>query len=166
MKKRYKLRIQVKLALVAILLSLVCVVGTTLAYLLDTSSAVTNTFNPAFVDCEVQSDSSIKNISDIDAYIRADVVVTWKDAQKNIYYEKPEVTLLADDANWTKNGDYYYYNGTVSPGNSTSALIKSVEAKSTAPEGYTLSVEIIAEAIQGDPEAAVQEAWGYAPAGN
>ena len=72
-------------ALVALLVLLCCTVAGTLAYLVDSTDPVTNTFTPASVSTEVKetfkdgvkSDVKIKNTGNIDAYIRAAVIVNW-----------------------------------------------------------------------------------------
>ena len=137
------------------------------------SGPVTNTFTPAQVSCEVdetfqnnvKSAVSIKNTSNIDAYIRAYVVVTWKDAQGNVYGKLPvkdtDYTMtMPNNTKWFKSGDYYYYPDAVPSGASTGMLIEECKLIGTPPaDGYSLSVEIIAEAIQSLPAMTVASVW-------
>lgn len=158
---------------VSVLALVLAVAGGTLAWLTANSGPVTNTFTPAQVTCTVEetfggttkSDVKIKNTSNIDAYIRAYVVVTWKNADGNVYGKPVKDTdytmTMPDNTKWFKSGDYYYYPDAVPSGASTGMLIKECKLIGTPPaDGYSLSVEIIAEAIQSQPDSAVQQAWG------
>lgn len=159
---------------VSVLALVLAVAGGTLAWLTANSGPVTNTFTPAQVTCEVdetfqnnvKSAVSIKNTSNIDAYIRAYVVVTWKNAEGNVYgkpVKDTDYTIeYATGTGWEKGSDgYYYFTKPVGVDKTTSELIKTcAPVADKAPAGYDLSVEIIAEAIQSQPETAVGEAWG------
>ena len=58
---------------------------------------------------------------------------------------------LATGDGWTKDGDFYYYNAKVPAGTSTGNLITSCSPKVKGPaDGYTLHVEILAQAVQAD----------------
>lgn len=168
-RRRVKKPSALLLALVALLGA---VVGSTVAYLWTNSDAITNTFSPSHVTCkieetfenDVKSNVSVKNTSDIEAYIRATYVVTWKDARGNIAPQQPgerDYTITLNTNDWFKGNDgYYYHNAPVAAGANTEVLIVScspVEGK--APEGYTLNVEILASAIQSVPSKVVEEAW-------
>lgn len=158
---------------VSVLALVLAVAGGTLAWLTANSGPVTNTFTPAQVSCEVdetfqnnvKSAVSIKNTSNIDAYIRAYVVVTWKDAEGNVYGKLPvkdtDYTMtMPNNTKWFKSGDYYYYPDAVPSGASTGMLIKECKLIGTPPaDGYSLSVEIIAEAIQSLPATTVASVW-------
>lgn len=161
---------------VSVLALVLAVAGGTLAWLTANSGPVTNTFTPAHVTCEVdetfknnvKSEVKIKNTSDIPAYIRAYVVVTWKDAQGNVYgmpVKDTDYTINYDlTKGWVNGSDgYYYYTSPVAADALTNALISSCQLKAGATppaDGYSLSVEIIAEAIQSQPVDAVNQAWG------
>lgn len=146
--------------LVALILILVVGAGTTLAYIVDMSGPLSNIFSPSNVACAVNDDKSIKNTGDVDAYIRAAVVVTWKDNAGNVYGQKPNVTITSESG-WNKKADgYYYYNSSVAVGNKTAVLIKEYTLTGTEPDDYSLSIEIVAEAIQANPANAVESAWG------
>ena len=159
---------------VSVLVLLLAVAGGTLAWL-TAQDSVNNTFTPAHVTCKVEEtfngttkeNVSIKNTSDIPAYIRAYIVVTWKDAAGNVYGQKPvanaDYTMeMAQNTGWVTGSDgYYYYTDAVDSKGKTGVLIKScTEITGKAPVGCNLSVEIMAEAIQSVPEEAVEDAWG------
>lgn len=157
--------------IMAVLLLLGAAVGSTVAFLIDKTDPVTNTFTYAKVSCEVtekfaqnkKEDVKVKNTGTIDAYIRATYVVNWVDEQGNIAAAVPESYSLTEnpDSKWTKGSDgYFYYTSPVAPGASTEgSLLTCTVTYPESPE-YTLSVEILAEAIQSTPDKAVQEAWG------
>ena len=166
-------------ALVAILVLLCCAVAGTVAYQVTSTDPVTNTFTPASVTTQVEeefngttkSNVRIKNTGNIDAYIRAAVIVNWADAQGNVYGgATPEagkdytLTLkTGENENWFQGSDgYWYYTKPVAPNDGlTDILIKScAPAANMAPEGYDLQVTILADGIQSVPADAVQQAWG------
>lgn len=160
------------LVLVVSLLALLLVVaGGTLAWL-TAQDSVSNTFTPAHVTCDVEetfngtakSNVSIKNTSDIPVYIRASIIVTWKDFSGNVYGQLPVADTdytIGYGTGWTRQGDYWYCNSEVAVGTNTPELIsRCTEVAGKAPaENYRLSVEIIAEAIQSQPDRAVADAW-------
>ncbi len=159
--------------LTAAVLLIGTVVGSTVAYLIAQTDAVENTFEYAKVSCEVtenftgseKKDVKVKNTGTTDAYIRATYVVNWLDAQGNIVASDPEgysYTLTENpDRVWTKGTDgYFYYLSPVAPDASTpGSLLTCTVTRPENPE-YTLSVEILATAIQSEPANAVKEAWG------
>lgn len=171
-------------ALVALLLLLCCTVAGTLAYLVTSTNPVTNTFTPAYVTTAVdekfengvKSDVKIQNTGNIDAYIRAAVIVNWADANGNVYGggtpaastddgKSGDYTISFNTADWKQIGDYWYCKTTTAFGASTEPLIISCSKTSTAavPEGYDLQVTILADGIQSVPQTAIQEAWRVNP---
>ena len=162
---------------VSIVLILTAAIGGTVAYLVAKTDTVTNTFEYARVPITVRetfdgaskTDVKIHNEGNIPAYIRAKVVVTWKDATGNVRATKPSGTnydLKINQSDWTEQDGFYYCNKAVAAGQDTPVLIESCTMLGDAPEGYTLSVEIIAESIQAEPAKAVTSAWGVTPSGN
>lgn len=161
-------------ALVALVLIIGAVVGGTLAYLAARTDAIVNTFNPAKVDIKVEEDFKgstkkdvkITNTGDTEVYIRATYVVTWKDAAENVYPEQPQPGVdytisLNPKQDWFCYNGYYYYTAPVAPRASTGVLIDlCTPVAGRAPEGYTLSVNVLASAIQSVPAEAVGQAWG------
>ena len=157
--------------LIAAILLISTAVGSTVAFLIDKTDPVTNTFEYASVSCEVteefdqstEKNVQVTNTGTTDAYIRAAYVVNWVDTQGNIAASVPEgysYTLTESTDSWTKGTDgFFYYTSPVAPGASTAGSLPTCEV--TCPENpeYTLSVEILAEAIQSTPENAVTNAW-------
>lgn len=176
-KRKVRYRVNKTLfALLAIVMVIGAVVGSTVAYLITNTGPVENQFTYAGVSCEVKEDFNetekknvkITNTGSTDAYIRATYVVNWVDAQGNIVASVPDgysYTLTENhDSKWTKGDDgYFYYLKPVAPKASTPGSL--LTCKVTYPENpeYRLSVEILATAIQSTPAKAVEEAWGVTP---
>ena len=159
--------------IMAVLLLFGAAVGSTVAFLIDKTAPVENAFEYAKVSCEVtenftnkkKDNVQVKNTGTIDAYIRATYVVNWVDRDGNIAASVPEGYSynLTENPNskWTKgNGGYFYYLSPVAPGASTPGSLLTCTVTYPVNPEYTLSVEILAEAIQSTPDKAVQEAWG------
>ena len=180
-KKRRKSRVRMNRAtvlLMAILMLIGVVAGSTVAYLIDTTGQVANTFEYAKVSCEItenfdkttKSNVQVKNTGTISAYIRAAVVANWIDADGNIAASVPEgysYDLTCSSGSWAQGSDgFFYYLLPVAPGALTEgSLLTCTVACSENPE-YTLSVEVLAEAIQSTPASAVNEAWSAAVDGS
>lgn len=152
----------------------IAAVGVTIAYLTDKSSEVKNTFTPSKVETQidenfdgaVKKDVRVKNNSDIDAYIRAKIVINWvkEDNSNEVLPAKSgDYTLeMGDLSKWEKIGDIYYYKEKVAPNASTDILIKSCKPN-VKKDGYILNVTILAEGIQAEPDTAIKEAWKIDP---
>lgn len=167
---------KVSMLLVSLVLIAAIAVGSTVAFIATSTSPITNIFNPAKVTVDidetfengVKSDVKVANTGNTDAFIRAKIVVTWKDADGNVSATKPEenkdYTMKLNETDWFLGSDGFYYCRTsVAPdvsNNLTPALIEKCEKKGTPPDGYDLSVEIIASGIQSTPDSAVNDAWG------
>ena len=164
-------------------------VGGVLAFIVTNTGFINNVFNPSNVTCEVEentegnikSDVTIKNTGKVPAYIRAEVIITWKDKDGNVFSTLP---ANGEDKNYTiefnTNGNwildskdgYYYYKQPVEAEDSTAVLIENCQPMTGCEEAdYYLNVEIIASAIQADGgsyvqvgeekvwQSAVQQAW-------
>ena len=166
---------KVSLLLVSLVLIAAIAVGSTVAFIATSTEPITNIFNPANVTIDidekfengVKTDVQVKNTGNTDAFIRAKIVVTWKDANGNVSATKPvegtDYTMTLNETNWFRGSDGFYYCKTsVAPKGSTPALITACKKADgvTPPDGYDLSVEIIASGIQSTPDSAVKEAWG------
>lgn len=165
------------LACVAVLLT--GFVGSSLAWLMDSTTEVKNEFIPGDVtpevtegfDGEVKSDVKIQNNGNVPAYIRAKLVFTWQNEAGEVLGVAPTVgdyTITWTKAGWEDGSDgYYYYTTPVAPGQFTGVLATDIKQNTPNPaEGYTLHVEVLAESIQAEPSRAVSEAWDWYPSGN
>ena len=159
----------------SLVLILTLFVGVTAAFLTARDGSVVNTFQSSQVSCAVnekpfdgttKTNVTISNTGDTEAYIRAAIVVTWKDKENgNVYGAMPvlgtDYTMEMNLANWIDGGDgYYYYKKAVQPDGKTDVLITSCTAiQDKAPAGYGLNVEILSSAIQSVPVSVVNEKW-------
>ena len=159
--------------LIAIILLISTAVGSTVAFLATKTEPVENSFECANVSCEVtqncDTDGSIvqvKNTGTISAYIRAAVVAIWMDADGNIAASVPDgysYKLTCSSGSWAQGKDgFFYYLLPVAPGASTEGNLLTCTVTCSETPKYTLSVEVLAEAIQSTPASAVNEAWSAA----
>lgn len=172
--------------IVAVALAGLLAVGGTIAWLVDKTDSVTNTFVPGQVTTEItegfdgtkKSNVDVANTSNIPVYVRAQVVINWVDGDGNVVADVPDKYViykadgvtkvedlsdqLGDDWKASEDGFFYYTkmldaaddNG--DNGGVTSNLIQCIEVLDSE---YTLSVEILSEAIQAIPSDAVLDAW-------
>lgn len=163
-------------------------VATVYAYLKTSTPAVTNSFaadvDPVLSIVEAFDKKTKSNVAvqvekagetTYTVYVRAAIVVTWKDAENgDVLATKPvagtDYLIDVNGSGWffNTNDGFYYHKAAVAGGDKTDVLIKTcapVEGKT--PAGYALNVEIIAQAIQAkgntdDPSEipAVTDAWG------
>lgn len=172
------------LAVVLITLTVICAAsGVVYAHLSTTTPPVDNTFTP---EQEMQpsvietTDSPLKLKENVAVnvgnpgyavYVRAAIVVTWKDADGNVYAQAPqagtEYIIDLNDTDWFYNAEdgFYYHKAMINSENS-SILIEQCYQNESPYDNYSLSVEIIAQTIQalgstdGTDIPAVTDAWG------
>lgn len=151
--------------LIAVLLLISTAVGSTAAFLVTKTEPVKEAFAYAQVSCQViQSGSAlaVQNTGTAQAYIRASYAVNWRlDGEESIAAAVPEGYScdLEGNPQWEKGGDgYFYYPYPVDPGGEAPSLLTCSVSRPEDPE-YTLSVEVVAEAIQSNPAEAAEDAW-------
>ena len=163
--------------LIAVILLISTAVGSTVAFLATKTEPVENSFEYANVSCKVtqncDTDGSIvqvKNTGTISAYIRAAVVANWIDVDGNIAASVPEgysYDLTCSSGSWVQGKDgFFYYLLPVAPDASTEGNLLTCTVTCPETPEYTLSVEVLAEAIQSTPASAVNEAWNVAVDGD
>lgn len=148
--------------LIAVLLLISTAVGSTAAFLVTKTEPVEEAFAYAQVSCQVTDTMGVKNTGTAQAYIRASYAVNWLDGEGNIAAVTPEGYScdLEKGIQWEEGGDgYFYYPAPVAPGGETPSLLTYSVSYPEDPE-YTLSVEVVAEAIQSNPAEAAEDAWG------
>lgn len=137
-------------------------------FLLGTvSTAVDETFTN-----NVKEDVSIENTGNVDAYIRAFILISYKDANGVILTDTPAANTdysmtMSNSTNWlySSTDGFYYYKLPVAPNNNTDILIDECR-ELQSHNGKILSVDIITQSIQATPSSAVTEAWGVTIANN
>ena len=175
MKHMKRMKKKSLLLVAGIVLMLTIAIGGTVAYIVTGTDPVVNTFTPGDVpididektDGGVKSDVKITNSGTVPAYIRAKIIVTWKDAQGNVSAIKPVKDTdyeMIIGGNWDIGTDgFYYYKEPVAPGASTAGSLLTCKALYPENPEYTLSVEILATAIQSTPASAARNAWPGMP---
>ncbi len=174
--RRRQQRFNKSIILVVLVSIFAAVAGSTLAFLVTRTDSVKNTFNYSNVACEVveekfingtsvdKSNVRVLNTGDTESYIRAAIIVTWKDSAGNVYAMEPQkdkdYTITINNSDWLEKNGFYYYTKPVSPQKETGVLIENCSIKGSGLEGYGLSVEILASAIQSKPTKAVESSWG------
>lgn len=172
-KMKYR-RFSVLLA--SLLLIAVVGVGATVAYLMDVTDEVRNTFSPTAADITVTEDFNnnvkksviVTNNGEIPVFVRATLAIYWTDAQGVIVKpngcQHSEIVLGSGWIEYPTNSGIYYYTQKLTSGAKTSSLINPEHPITTVitPDGvnYNLVVEVLTEAIQAEPLDAVREAWG------
>ena len=188
---RYRIPVRSLILLLTLVLLIGSGIGMTVGFLSTKTESVQNVFTYGKVSCEVletfgkennryiKRDVRIKNTGNTSAYIRVLLVFTWKDAEGNVYVNKPQINedyqINPDISNgWSiyqnSIGTYsYYYKYPVAAGEETPNLIDSLRQTPgvVGPENgkYALSVEIVADAVQAEPADAVKDAWDGAKVG-
>ena len=155
--------------LIAVLLLITTAVGSTAAFLVTKTEPVKESFAYAQVSCQVTDALAVQNTGTAQAYIRASYAVNWLDVNGNIVAAVPEgysCDPVENQDDWTEGGDgYFYYSYPVDPGSETPSLLICSPSYPEDP-AYTLSVEVVAEAIQSDPAEAAEDAWGVTVSGD
>lgn len=139
----------------------------------------------------VKSEVQIKNTGDTTAYIRAAIIVTWKKSDGTVYAKSPVAWIDNENPNdykmdlniidnpdvegWISGGDgYYYYTEPVLPVTAnanncyTGVLISQAVTfnnEEMNSQGYYVSIEIVASAIQSNLGNDAQSAWAEAAKG-
>lgn len=171
MKKRISVRAAA--LILCTVIAAVAAIGVTVAYLFDVTPSLEEKFDPVEVACRVLStveehptNVTVKNVGDVEAYIRATVVVTWvSDASGSTYGGAPvpgiHYTVTAGEAGWVQGSDgFHYCTAPIAPDAKTPILFGSIDpVEGKAPEGYHLSVRILASGIQSTPVEAINAAW-------
>ena len=158
--------------LIFLIIILTTIVSFTLAYL-NLKSIKANVFEIGKVDVEVhenfdelngiKKDVYFKNMGNVYSYIRAEILYYFIDKENNILFEEPienvdySIDLSSDD--WFLGNDgFYYYKKKVLPNENTKNLINEC-IKLKTYEDKTLVVEVVAQAIQANPNTAAIETW-------
>lgn len=154
--------------------------GIALSFLMSEPPPIENAFEPGRVSCVVEqsfdgaatSNVTVKNTGNTSAYIRAAIVITWQSntSSSEIYARKPQegvhFEIAYGDALWIKGDDgFWYYTEPVAPDANTQPLVTSITPLGEPPEGYSLSVEFLATAIQSTPGSVVEDEWGVTLSG-
>ena len=164
---------KIQLLILSLLVVITVTVGGTVAYLTTKSDSVVNTFEPSQVSCTVtedfrdgktKKDINVTNDSDINAYIRVKLVSYRVNSKGEHIGGATDIPELKLGSNWVHHTDgYYYYTLPVEPHKQPAANLNQngiTLREYTDVDGGKQVIEVMAEAIQSEPAAAVGEAWG------
>ena len=151
---------------------LICGVSVTISFL-QLSSQKTNDFEKGIVtntitetfENNVKTDVSVKNTGNVTSYIRASIIISYKNSEDVVLSEEPIANTdykleLSSSQNWLYSQDdgYYYYKLPVDANVSTDVLINRC-TELNPKTGQTFNVDIVSQTIQATPKEAVEEAW-------
>lgn len=159
----------------SIVLLLIGMVGGSLAYLFMSTDPVTNTFTAPNIDVTIPEDFEngdtekknvyVKNSCDFEVYARATYVAYWQNQQTLEIYPEIPVVAVTHGSGWEKQSDgYWLYNQKVAANSQTATpfiVLAKLADGQTAPEGYKLVIDVIAEVVQANPAEARTQLWGY-----
>lgn len=155
--------------LIVVLIAVLVLCGTVLAYMFRQTEYKDNEFVPANVSCEVveefdgtqKTSIQVQNTGNIDAYLRVRLVSYWVDADGNIVAKPSSMPQISMAAGWISGGnDTYYYKTPVGPTKQTDSLLLSPITLEKDENGYVQVIEVFAEAIQSKPDNAATDSWG------
>lgn len=147
-------------------------IGGTLAYLVASTKDVDNSFTPVPVTCAVsenftdginKKNVSAINTSDVDVWLRIELISyrVSTETGDRIGGTAPIPTIMPKTG-WIEKDGFYYYTSPVAPDTVAPALVDSIALTGAYndADGGKQVIEVMAEAIQARPDAAVQAAWG------
>ncbi len=168
-KRRHSKRLGT--AVLSLLLLMTVAIGGTVAYLTSDAGSVENTFVPGKVTTEVEEgfDGTVKtnvnarNTGNIDVWVRIKLLTYRVNADGDRIGGKAEIPAFDRGDGWFWKDGFYYYDSPVAP---TKAPARNLADKIELTAAYDDAdggkqvIEVMAEAIQAMPDAAVEEAWG------
>lgn len=156
----------------AALVMLLWGLGGTEAFLQTHTRNVDNEFTPGSVSCTVEEtfeggvkeNVRLRNTGNTDCYLRATVTVLWGDGAGNVLAITPEAgrdyAISFNSADWFIRDGIWYCPTSVAPDACTPVLVTQCTQIGQSPQaGYSLLVQITADAIQSSPARAAEEAW-------
>lgn len=168
-RRRSHINVRLTAIVLATVTLLALAVGGTIAWIKADTTPVQNTFTYAKVTTEIEEKFennvkekvAAKNTGTADAFIRIKLVSYRTNGQGLRIGGSASLDEFTPGTGWVKYGDYYYYTLPVAPNHSTEILVKTITLKTynDADGGYQ-SLDVMTEAIQSTPEAAVKDAWG------
>lgn len=93
----------------------------------------------------------LQNIGNVPFYARIKLTGTVEGADKSELAFDPYILLSLNETDWTKSGDWYYYNAAVESGAYTEDLLTLVTFSPTIPNEYMdcrVTVKVDAQAVQ------------------
>lgn len=170
--------------LICVTLLLACSVSGTVAYLVDASGPVDNTFKPATQGTDIKepdwngttkSTVKVENTGNVTSFVRVMLVGYWCNAEDQIVrpwdgdeFELNEIPNTNDsdvvaNGKWVLKDGYYYFTAALQPGETTTNLLNKPITVYKDANGNYLVLNVIHQSIQAEPTTAVQSAWEVIP---
>lgn len=161
-----------RITTVVTVLLLVALAGTVVAYMVHRTASKQNEFHFANISHQVNISGSgnirtsltVENTGEMDVYVRVRFVSNWVNGT-GLMAKPSEIPVVADldTDNWiydATNYTYYYKHKLEVDGETPDLLGDGTITLKVSSEGYNQTFEVVSEAIQAEPYAAVNEAWG------
>lgn len=170
--KRDKRRMHISKKTLTLLVSLVAIlamsVGSTLAWLAASGGELENKFAIHTPDIEIEEtfdglekkNVKVTNNGELAMYVRVNLVFTWTDGAGNVIEKPQDASLSIKYGNWEQGSDgYWYYLKPLAVGQTTPNVLDSATVKKPAGADYGMTLEVLAQSIQAEPQSAVESAW-------
>ncbi len=170
---------KINLAVICLALVLLCGVGGTFAYIITGTGPLTNIFKESEVTCKVietfndetgeKTNVTVQNTGDTEAFIRVKLISYRENEKGQRIGGKATVPNIVTPNDWVKIDDCYYYTKPVAPKTMISSKLIGTPGITLEddygitvdePDGGRQVIEVMAEAIQSKPRAAIVDAWG------
>jgi hypothetical protein len=133
----------------------------------NVQTEIRETFDPAN---KVKENVYIENTGNVAVYVRASVLIYWKDSTGKVIPETPvrgtDYTISNPETGWIGNGttlsSLWYYTKPLQPSGAeavTTSLIAACKDIGDYTDGRILVVDIVTQSIQAKPHAAAEDAW-------
>ena len=138
----------------------------TIAYI-QVHSHISNSFTVAKLSIELnetfdgkdKTNVTVENTGDVPAYLRAAIVVSWKDTDGTVISANESEYSMVMGPEWIQGADSYWYCKKPTDAEQPSpALIVSCKPTVVKADQH-LSVEILIQGVQAEPATAVEELW-------
>lgn len=155
----------------ATVLLLALAIGGTVAWLSTKDTPITNTFTPSQVACKVtenfngtvKTNVNVENTGNTQAFIRVKLVTYRTNDAGDHIGGTATLPPFTRGANWVEYDGYYYYTLPVKAGDKPATNLTdrmTLKGNYDDADGGRQAIDVMAEAIQSVPQAAVQDAWG------
>lgn len=138
----------------------------TIAYI-QVHSHISNSFTVAKLSIELnetfdgkdKTNVTVENTGDVPTYLRAAIVVNWKDTDGTVISANESEYSMAMGPEWIQGTDSYWYcKKPTDAGQPSLALIVICKPKVVKADQH-LGVEILIQGVQAEPATAVEELW-------
>ena len=138
-------------------------VSGTIAWLTTSTKPIENTFTPATVDTVINEEfdkvTGYKELitvtnkdesTNVPVYVRVRLVANWVNEEGEIV-KSETISPTYNQTNWTKSGEYYYYNSKLAVGATTENLLaEDITQPTDGPTDESLQIVVLHQSIQAE----------------